>query len=366
MNALMYKPDWAEARARLTQWWNGGDIGRPVMIIRTPRRHPHEDIPEMPKPDGWITDYSTKSLDYRVNLALRACLNCDYLGEATPNAAVGDLGPNCLALFLGSSAVEMPDTVWFTPCIEDPQKAVFTYDSDNFYWNFCLTAYKTVAPLAKGKFYQKFPDLIEGLDTLAAMRGAERLLEDMIDRPEWVHQALRRITALYFRYYDALYEILRDEDGGSFFWCWAPGRTAKFQCDYSAMISPAMFREFMLPVLEEMCEKVDYPLYHWDGPDALRHQDALLSLDKLKMIQWQPGAGAEPAWHPRWWPMYHRNLAAGKKMLVHIAGRGREVEERLLALKKEFGSQMKGMMLTLWAPDSETAMKWLDMMTIDE
>ena len=305
MNALMYKPDWAEARARLTQWWNGGDIGRPVMIIRTPRRHPHEDIPEMPKPDGWITDYSTKSLDYRVNLALRACLNCDYLGEATPNAAVGDLGPNCLALFLGSSAVEMPDTVWFTPCIEDPQKAVFTYDSDNFYWNFCLTAYKTVAPLAKGKFYQKFPDLIEGLDTLAAMRGAERLLEDMIDRPEWVHQALRRITALYFRYYDALYEILRDEDGGSFFWCWAPGRTAKFQCDYSAMISRRCSASSCCLCWKKCARRsITFVPLGWSRRVTTSGRLAPRQTEDDPVATGRGAACMAPL--SRWWPMYHR------------------------------------------------------------
>ena len=51
---------------------------------------------------------------------------------------------------------------------------------------------------------------------------------------------------------------MRDEVGGSCYWVWAPGRTAKFQCDFSAMISPAMFNEFMLPVLGEMCERVSY------------------------------------------------------------------------------------------------------------
>ena len=43
-----------------------------------------------------------------------------------------------------------------------------------------------------------------------------------------------------------LYDLLRDDRGGSHFWAWAPGRMAKLQCDFSAMISPQMFRQFMV------------------------------------------------------------------------------------------------------------------------
>jgi len=86
--------------------------------------------------------------------------------------------------------------------------------------------------------------------------------------------------------------MMRDEVGGSIFWAWAPGRMAKFQCDFSAMISPAMFGEFMVPVLREMTERVSYCMYHWDGPGALGHHDHLLSLPRLTMLQWTPGADA--------------------------------------------------------------------------
>ena len=71
------------------------------------------------------------------------------------------------------------------------------------------------------------------------MRDSQTLLIDLLDRPEWVHRQLDRITDLYFHYYDRLYEQSKDEVGGSVFWAWAPGRMAKLQCDFSAMIGPA-------------------------------------------------------------------------------------------------------------------------------
>jgi 5-methyltetrahydrofolate--homocysteine methyltransferase len=358
MGCLKYRADWEEARERLTTWWNGGDIGRPAIQITVPRAEPIEEIEPLPEPPGWVTPYSTKSLPYRVNLALRQCLFLDFFGEAVPAAAPGNLAPNCLALYLGCRGIEMPGTVWCQPCIGNAQAARFEYDPDNFYWRFTLAASTQVKNQSQGKFLQEFPDLIEGLDTLAAMRGTERLLEDLIERPTWVRSSLRKITDLYFRYYDVLYHLLRDEVGGSVYWVWAPGRVAKFQCDFSAMISPAMFREFMLPVLQEMTERVSYSLYHWDGPGAIGHQDPLLSIPRLDMLQWTPGAGSEPSWHRRWWAMHHRTLEAGKKLF--IAGGG---EEELRALKREFGEKSKQMLLSCEAETPQQAEKYLQMMT---
>jgi len=341
MSGLLYRQDMDEVRARLTTWWNGGDIGRPAMQITAPRQEPIEHVEAMPEPPDWQTNYSTRDFRYRVNLSLRACINTHYLGEAVPYVSP-DLAPNCLALFLGCPGVEMPGTVWCKPCIESPETARFEYDPQNFYWRFCLKLAREQLRLGRGKFLLQFPDLIEGLDTLAAMRGNELLLVDLVERPDWVHSCLRQITDRYFHYYDILYDLLRDEVGGSIFWAWAPGRMAKFQCDFSAMISPAMFAEFMLPVLREMCERVSYCMYHWDGPGALCHQELLLSIPRLTMLQWTPGAGQEPTWHRKWWPYYHRTFEAGKKMLI-----GCDTLEHLRELKAEFGESFKQFLINM-------------------
>ena len=358
-SSLCYREDWEEARQRLTTWWNGGDIGRPAMHVTVPRAEPKESVPALPEPAGWVTHYSTRSLPYRVNLALRSCLYTDYYGEAVPSHSSGDLAPNCLALYLGCRGREMPETVWCEPFLDDPEKDRFGYDPDNFYWRFTLAATRLVRAAARGKFLDQFPDLIEGLDTLAAMRGTERLLEDLIHRTEWVHRSLRKITDLYFRYYDVLYDLIRDEVGGSVFWAWAPGRLTKLQCDFSAMISPAMFREFMVPIFTEMTERVSHSMYHWDGPGAIVHHDALLALPRLNMIQWQPGAGNEPQWHPRWWPLYHKTLEAGKKLFI-----GAESPEQLVALRREFGEKCKGMLLSIDAGTADEAQSYLRLMEL--
>ncbi|HJN15833.1 MAG TPA: hypothetical protein QGH10_10095 [Armatimonadota bacterium] len=346
MAGLLYREDMDAARERLTEWWNGGDIGRPVILLSAPRDKPIEDIPALAEPEGWTGQYSTVDYGYRVNLAARQCIHYHYLGEATPFVSP-DLAPNCLALYMGCQGVEMPDTVWCEPFMDDPDEARFDLDPDNFYWQFSTRLGAEEVEMGKDKFLVQFPDLIEGLDTLAAMRGTDNLLLDVIERPDWVQDCLRQITDRYFYCYDILYDMFRDEVGGTHFWAWAPGRMAKFQCDFSAMIGPDMFGEFMVPVLNEMCDRVGYSMYHWDGPGAIAHHDHLLSIPGLDMLQWTPGAGVEAADHEKWWPLYHKTVDAGKK--VH-AGYVPSVE-RLEELKREFGPKLKQFLFNMGAPD---------------
>ena len=356
MPSLLYKADFDEARDRLTRWWTGAGIGRPAMLLTAPRDTPLEDIPVMPEPAGWVTHYSTSNYAYRVNLALRACVNTWYEAEAIPNVSP-DLAPNCLALYLGCRGIDQPGTVWCVPFIDDPEKARFELDSENFYWTFTQRLADEQLRLGRGKFLTSFPDLIEGLDTLAAMRDTQTLLVDLIERPEWVTRALQTITERYFTVYDQLYDRIKDERGGSHFWSWAPGRMSKLQCDFSAMISPDMFREFMVPVLTEMTRRLDYSVYHWDGPGALCHLDSLLSVPRLSMIQWTPGAGARDVTNPCWWPYYHRIIEGGKKVILF----GFHGEDNLRAFKREFGSKLNDFMISMQADNPAHAQKLLAM-----
>ena len=353
MNNLLYKENFNEARDNLTAWWNGGDIGRPVMQIAVPRAKPVEVIPETRIPEGWVTDYSTSDFEYRIYLSKRGCIHTHYLGEAMPTVSP-DLAPNCLALYLGCKGIDRPGTVWCEPCIDSPDTAVFNFDRENFYWGFTLRLGKEQLRLGRSKFMITFPDLIEGLDTLAAMRGTEELLFDLVERPDWVHSALAQITSRYFEYYDILYNLFKDDRGGSNFWAWAPGRMAKLQCDFSAMISPEMFGEFMVPQLTAMTERLDYCMYHWDGPGAIPHHDHLLSIPKLTMLQWTPGDGVEPCLHRRWWPLYRKTIEAGKKLIVS------GTFDELRTLKREFGNDLKQFIVNINADSLEQAEKIID------
>lgn len=350
MSPLLYREDMDAVRARLTAWWNGKDLGRPMMHVTAPREEPLERIEVMPEPPGWLTSYSTRDFAYRVNLSARACVSTCFLGEAVPFVCP-DLAPNCLALYLGCVGEETEGTVWCRPCMTRPEEARFDYDPANFYWDFTLRLGREQLRIGKGKFLIQFPDLIEGLDTLAAMRGTPALLTDLVERPDWVHGCLRQITDRYFRYYDVLYDMFRDEVGGSIFWAWAPGRMVKLQCDFSAMIGPDTFAEFMAPVLTEMTERTSYSMYHLDGPGAIAHLDVLLSVPRLDMIQWTPGAGMPPPDDACWWPLYHRILEGGKKVFMVEC---RSIDQ-IKAMRREFGPELNQFLISMCAGSPQEA-----------
>jgi 5-methyltetrahydrofolate--homocysteine methyltransferase len=96
---------------------------------------------------------------------------------------------------------------------------------------------------------------------------------------------------------------------------WAPGPTYMLQSDFSYMISPNMFKEFVLPDLKACCDHLDYSFYHLDGIGELPHLDQLLSIPNLHGIQWIPGAGKPP---PSEWPeVLDRIRSAGKLVQVY-------------------------------------------------
>jgi hypothetical protein len=195
------------------------------------------------------------------------------------------------------------------------------------------------------------PDLIENLDILAALRGPQALMADLLDRPGWVKARIEELNPIYFAVFDAIFARILDEWGGNVFsaFClWGPGKTAKLQCDASAMFSPAMFNRLVAPSLDEQCHWLDYSLYHLDGTQALCHLERLLALEALDAIEWTPQDGLPGGGDPRWFPLYRRILAAGKSVqAVGVA------YDEVIPLLDAVGP--RGLFIITEAPDENSA-----------
>ena len=159
---------------------------------------------------------------------------------------------------------------------------------------------------AQGRYFVGCPDLIEGLDTLAGMRGTQPVLLDTVDRPEALEQELQAINDVWFTVLDAFSQEVAEYGEMSFFYfsIWGPGRVAKLQSDISIMISPKNFRRFVQPYIRQQCQWLDYSLYHLDGVGAIRHLDALLEIEELDALQWTPGVGQPQGGDPCWYDLY--------------------------------------------------------------
>lgn len=347
---MKWKADWDVAKTNLTRWWAGKGL---AVAIMAPRKGSLEDIPKPPA----VSDPARAWTDpvYRCDKAEYDLSSTIFAGEAFPYFDT-QMGPGSLGSFLGAQPHFAENTVWYSPCIADPDKSGPIRFDPNQEW-FCANAALIDEGVrrAKGRFLVGIPDLIEGLDTLAAMRSSEELLTDLVDRPEWVEQRLAEINQAYFAAFDTLFQKARDADGGNAFAAfriWGPGKTAKLQCDFSCMISPPMFARFVVPYLKEQCDWLDYSVYHLDGTTAVQHLEALLAIESLNCIQWTPQAGQPPVASPRWFPMYRRILAAGKGLLLLGIAR-----DQIIPVIDKIGP--RGVYTISRAPDQATAERLL-------
>ena len=118
-----------------------------------------------------------------------------------------------------------------------------------------------------------------------------------------------------------MYDTSKGQDGSSCytaFSIWGPGKTAKVQCDFSAMMSPRHFQEFVIPSLERQLASLDNSIYHLDGKDAIKHLDALMELKHLNGLQWTAGAAQPDGGSTKWYPIYDRVRRAGKGLWISI------------------------------------------------
>ncbi len=312
-----WKPNWEETKQHFLDWWRRDGLvlgGAPLPVVQ-----PHAVVPLRP-------DRAPSIEAHYLEAQARARRNHHQLSRESFPADVipvanTDIGPGSLALVLGSEPGFSPETVWFEPCMgDDPHpegRPPIRFDPENRWWKVHEATLRACAELGVGKYMVGCPDLIENVDILASLRGSQRLLMDMIERPDWVSEKMCEINQAFFEVYDRVYDIIRLSDGSSVFGAfrlWGPGKTVKVQCDASAMFSPEMFARFVVPALAEQCTWLDYSMFHLDGEHCLRHLDALLAIDALDAVEWTPSPRVPTGGDPAWYDLYRRILDADKSV----------------------------------------------------
>jgi corrinoid protein of di/trimethylamine methyltransferase len=331
-----WKPNLEETKKRYVDWWNHKGIILNMWEHFQEGVIPHADVPA-PQPyrdlnqrwfdPAWRADY----LDWYV---AHSSLMADILPVANTQ-----LGPGSLAAILGGVFEGGEDTIWIHP---DPNYTDdITFDPNHPNYLLHKNLLKACKQKAQGHYYVGMPDLMEGLDVLAAIKGTDKVLLDTVMQPELLEHQMQQINNIYFQVFDELYDIIREGDEMAFcyFSSWAPGKMSKLQSDISTMISVDDYRRFVQPFIREQCQKIDYTLYHLDGVGAMHHLDALLEIEELNAIQWTPGVGEPQGGSPKWYDLYRKILAGGKSIMAcwvtldelkplldHIGGEGVHIE----------------------------------------
>ena len=308
-----WKQNLEETKKHYINWWDHKGIVLNMWEHFQEGVKPHADIPE-PKPykdlnQRWFDpQWRAEYLDWYV---AHSSLKADMLPVANTQ-----LGPGSLAAILGGVFEGGEDTIWIHPNPNYTDDIKFDPQHPN--WLLHKELLKACKAKAQGHYYVGMPDLMEGMDVLAAIKGTDKVLLDTVMQPEVLEHQMQQINDIYFQVFDELYDIIREGDEMAFcyFSSWAPGKMSKLQSDISTMISVDDYRRFVQPFIREQCQKIDYTLYHLDGVGAMHHLDALLEIKELNAIQWTPGVGEPQGGSPKWYDLYKKILAGGKSIMA--------------------------------------------------
>ena len=133
------------------------------------------------------------------------------------------------------------------------------------------------------------------------------------------------------------------------------------QCDFSYMISPAMFERFVVPDLEACCGYLTHGFYHLDGKGEIPHLDLLLDIQRLRGIQWIPGDGQPTPEH--WLPLLKRIRDGGKLCQVFVSPEGARRIVRELGGK---GFSVRGEWLGQRPDTAEAAEAFLEVLSEED
>jgi 5-methyltetrahydrofolate--homocysteine methyltransferase len=305
---LAYKPDLEAVADRWETFWRG-ESRRPLISAVIPKagKVPAEKPGYASGVDGNFTPV--------IEQLLRWAETHEFLAEAIPFYYL-EFAADHFAALLGADLIFRDNEPggWAVPFVQDLDAAEIRFRTEGKWWRRTVEFAEALREQCDGAVMLAAPTLVGNLDALAAIHGAQNVLMAMVDRPAAVHRALRQISQAHEEVLRALADVLGYSRYGSInrHGMYSRGRINLPQCDFSCMISPAMFREFAVPYLREEMRRLDGVEYHLDGPGALRHLDALCAIDELDVVQWVAGSG--PGEMEDWAWLYQRidNLGKGQ------------------------------------------------------
>ncbi len=305
------RPDWCAGWA--------GELPRSLVVIESIEPK-NDSTPHYAS--TFLSNYGSEvGVDELLDLFVPRLEATYYLGDAFPRFWP-NFGPGIVAAFAGAHLDATPDTTWFMPGENTPIGGVkIRMSADNLWWQRVEAITRAAVARWGGQLSIGITDLGGNLDILAHLRGSQQLLLDLVDYPREVDRLVWETHQLWMQTCKALHGITRLSRGITCWGpCWSPDSGYLLQSDFSYMISPHMFERFVLPDLAACCEDLDYPFYHLDGKGQLGHLDMLLSLGKLKGIQWVPGDGQPQAEH--WLSLIQRIRRSGKLCQVYVSAQG--------------------------------------------
>ncbi len=312
-------PRWQQIKDTYGKWW-AGELERPLIPVVITGRDPGRPKPPAPLlSQQTCTDLSRspEELIDRIDYELSQRI---YLGDAYPYFNMDCFGPGVMSAFLGARLDNSTGRVWFFPPDERPIRDIhFEYNPENVWFQRIKAIYKAGMERWQGSVLMGMTDLGGSLDVLSTFRPSEHLLLDLYDNPAEVERLLWESHEMWHRYYAELNAVLQPVNPGYSDWgaIYSETPTYMLQCDFSYMISPKMFRKFVLPELQATCKRLNHSFYHLDGIGQIQHLPYLLGIEELDGVQWIHGDGKPDSAH---WPEVFQAIQKGGKLIQAYSG----------------------------------------------
>jgi len=336
---------------RYEQFWNHEETDRPILSLFVPDKSVDwSHLAPKDLKDTW------ENLECRQVRTAYGAKHVKCYGEAMPGDHA-NFGPGCLAAMIGSDYLLMPHTVWFGEEVKPLEndwsnlKSVYLRE-DSAMYKLATNLTQILLEKNDGSYLVGMTDLGGNLDIIASLRGTMNLLTDMLDHPDEVLKAVEIIDDIWIEVYSRIRKMIASKQYGHTTWLgpWCDTSYYPLQCDFGAMISPDDFERFVMPSMRRTTDFLDHSIFHLDGPGMIAHLDMLLSLELMDGIQWVPGAGSDPVWNERWFPMYEKIQAAGKVLALDCYGGSKD---QILNICKKLSP--KGLWLTAHLDSEEDA-----------
>lgn len=307
--------DWQRIEQDWSAWW-AHELDRSLITYEWEPVIGHPGDPEefsldflLHRPADEIIDFYTKKLQ-------DTQFFWDTFPRWKPNFAASN------GWFHGAKGRFFPEScaIGFVPDtnLKNIEDLHFTFDPDNMFFQRNMALIDAALNRWGKQVSVGFSDLYTNLDLIDIFRGTQQLSLDLIDNPEEIKRLINEAIESSRLIYDEINQVRKGRARGYSAWSplWSPERYMMIQSDFSYMISPRMFERFVLPDIAAWADFVENSFYHMDGTGQIAHLDKLLSIKKLKGIQWQPGIGQPTADH--WLDVLKKIREAGKLCQVYV------------------------------------------------
>ena len=239
-----------------------------------------------------------------------------------------------LEAILGCPVHVGKSTCWAGPCLDRLSDLPRTIENlDDNAWLQCLLRFtQELISLAAGRFPVCAPLLRGPGDAASAMRSPMHFVMEFPDDPPGVRRLLEHCAAVRTEVLRHLHRIIPTwhgtyASGGYPSRVWSKRRVAYGQDDFLALLNPALCREFLVPVHQDMCLAAEVNFVHLHS-GCLWPVDILLEDGRYDVLEVNiDHEGAGPPVHELI-PVFQRIQRAGKPLLLW--GEISPAEHRLL------------------------------------